>query len=88
MIHILSYKGKESEGLCLQNELPLLQQKSRLRLSNTGIIDRKDNYVVANMPIVNIFTAQKQENFVYPWAEQSIISLIPHTTLYNYLWGG
>ncbi len=86
--YILSYKGKESEGLCLQNELPLLQQKSRLRLSNTGIIDRKDNYVVANMPIVNIFTAQKQENFVYPWAEQSIISLIPHTTLYNYLWGG
>ncbi len=86
--YILSYKGKSSESLNLQKELPLLQQKPQLQLNNTGIIDRKDDYVVVNMPIVNLFTAQRRENFVYPWAEQSIISLIPHTALYNYLWGG
>lgn len=86
--YILSYKGKASEGLNLQRELPLLQEKMQLRFNNTGIINRKDDYVVVNMPIVNLFTAQKKENFNYPWAEQSILSLIPHTALYHYLWGG
>lgn len=74
--------------LNLDYDIPKTNDFPKITLKDSAIKIVQEDKIIANIPITNIFTAQQQLMPDYPWAEKSIISLIPHTALYKYLWDG
>lgn len=87
---IIDLKGKDLSKFSFYDKelIPKTTEFEKIELKDSAIISNQDNKYIVNMPIQYLFTAQQHINPTYPWAEQSIISLVPHTLLYNYLWNG
>lgn len=87
---IINLKGKDLSKIefLTTKRIPQTIEFEKIELKDNGIVSKKDNQYIVNMPVQYLFTAQQHLNPGYPWAEQSIISLVPHTLLYNYLWNG
>ena len=68
--------------------IPKTKGFPKIVLKDGAVVLAENNKVTAHIPVTNIYTAQQALLPDYPWAEKSIISLVPHTSLYKYLWDG
>ena len=88
--YLIELKGKNLEEYIFpeMKTFPKTSAIDEFQLIDKAIGREEHDYFLVNMPIMNVFTAQRELNPQYIWAEQSIVSLIPHTKLYSYLWEG
>lgn len=70
------------------DNIPKTKSFAKIKLKDSACVSIQDNRIIAHIPVTNIYTAQQKLMPDYPWAEKSILSLIPHTALYRYLWDG
>ncbi len=80
--------GDDSIPLELDYDIPKITGFPRISLKDTALRSAYGDKVIASIPIMYIYSAQQKLMPDYPWAEKSIVTLVPHTALYKYLWDG
>lgn len=87
-IEALKWIQDASVSLDIGYGIPKTKGFSGISLRDSAQIRSEGEQVISHIPVMHIFTAQQSVIPGYPWAEKSIISLVPHTSLYHYLWDG
>lgn len=77
-----------SVPLNLSYDIPKTTGFPQISLRDTALKSVHGDKVIANIPLMHIYSAQQHLMPDYPWAEKSIVALVPHTALYEYLWNG
>lgn len=72
----------------LDFDIPKTKEFPQITLKDNAYICSTDNKIIAHIPVLDIYTAQQNLMPDYPWAEKSILTLLPHIALYRFLWDG